>query len=76
MQPNRPGELIDHGALIREIDFAPFRMRVSTERYHSADYALREREALWLRVWQVAGRLSVSETMAVIGARNRGSDCR
>ena len=56
MQPNRPGELIDKGALIREIDFAPFHMRVSTERYHSGEYALREREALWMRVWQVAGR--------------------
>ena len=56
MQVQRPGELIDKGALIREIDFAPFHMRVSTERYYSAEYASREREALWMRVWQVAGR--------------------
>jgi phenylpropionate dioxygenase-like ring-hydroxylating dioxygenase large terminal subunit len=56
MPPDRPGELIDRGALIRDIDFAPFQMRVSTERYHCADYAQREREALWLRCWQVAGR--------------------
>jgi phenylpropionate dioxygenase-like ring-hydroxylating dioxygenase large terminal subunit len=56
MQPNRPGELIDHGALIHEIDFAPFQMRVSTERYYSPEYARRERDALWMRVWQVAGR--------------------
>ena len=56
MLPERPGELIDKGALIREIDFAPFHMRVSTERYYSAEYASREREALWMRVWQVAGR--------------------
>ena len=56
MASARPGELIDKGALIREIDFAPFQMRVSTERYYSSDYATREREAMWLRVWQVAGR--------------------
>lgn len=56
MQPERPGELIDKGALIREIDFAPFHMRVSTGRYYSPDYAQREREQLWMRVWQVAGR--------------------
>lgn len=56
MLPDRPGELIDKGALIREIDFAPFHMRVSTERYHAPDYAAREREQLWMRVWQVAGR--------------------
>jgi phenylpropionate dioxygenase-like ring-hydroxylating dioxygenase large terminal subunit len=56
MLPDRPGELIDKGALIREIDFAPFNMHVSTERYHSADYHERERERLWMRVWQVAGR--------------------
>ncbi len=56
MQPDRPGELIDRGALIREIDFAPFHMRVSTDRYHSPEFARREREQLWMRVWQVAGR--------------------
>ena len=53
---SQPGECIDKGPLIAEIDFAPFRMRVSTERYHDADYHRRERERLWLRVWQVAGR--------------------
>ena len=40
MVPHRPGELIDKGALIKEIDFSPFHMRVSTER-----------ERQWMRVW-------------------------
>lgn len=53
---NRPGEVIDMGRLIAEIDFAAFAMRVSTDRYHSPDYHCRERERLWMRVWQVAGR--------------------
>ncbi len=56
MDTARPGACIDHGALISEIDFAPFRMRVSSERYSSADYQARERELLWMRAWQVAGR--------------------
>ncbi|MFA7601398.1 MAG: aromatic ring-hydroxylating dioxygenase subunit alpha [Novosphingobium sp.] len=56
MSATKPGECIDHGPLIADIDFTPFRMRVSTERYHSQGYHLRERERLWMRVWQVAGR--------------------
>jgi phenylpropionate dioxygenase-like ring-hydroxylating dioxygenase large terminal subunit len=52
----RPGEVIDKGPLISEIDFAPFVMRVPTDRYHSAEYHERERKRLWMRVWQVAGR--------------------
>jgi phenylpropionate dioxygenase-like ring-hydroxylating dioxygenase large terminal subunit len=52
----RPGERIDKGPLIAEIDFAPLRMRVSTARYHSPEWHDRERERLWLRAWQVAGR--------------------
>ena len=53
---SQPGECIDKGPLIADIDFAPFQMRVSTERYHSADYGQRERDRLWMRVWQAAGR--------------------
>jgi phenylpropionate dioxygenase-like ring-hydroxylating dioxygenase large terminal subunit len=56
MSATRPGECIDHGPLIADIDFTPFRMRVSTARYHSEAYHKRERERLWMRVWQVAGR--------------------
>ena len=53
---SQPGEVIDRGALIAEIDFEPFDMRVSTERYHVPEYHRRERERLWMRIWQVAGR--------------------
>ena len=56
MAPERPGELIDNGALIRDIDFTPFHMRVTTDRYYSPEYGESERERLWMRVWQVAGR--------------------
>jgi phenylpropionate dioxygenase-like ring-hydroxylating dioxygenase large terminal subunit len=56
MAATRPGACIDNGPLIAEIDFTPFQMRVATDRYHAPDYHLRERERLWMRVWQVAGR--------------------
>jgi len=56
MQASRPGESIENAPLISEIDFAPFQMRVSTDRYSSEEYHLKERERLWMRVWQVAGR--------------------
>lgn len=36
----RPGACIDNGQLIAEIDFAPFQMRVATDRYRGADGAL------------------------------------
>jgi phenylpropionate dioxygenase-like ring-hydroxylating dioxygenase large terminal subunit len=52
----RPGERIDKGPLIAEIDFTPLRMRVPTARYHSPEWHDRERERLWMRAWQVAGR--------------------
>jgi len=54
--PTRPGECVDKGPLIAEIDFSPFQMRVATDRYHSHEYHQRERELLWMRAWQVAGR--------------------
>lgn len=56
MSAARPGEAIDHGPLIREINFVPFKMRVATDRYYSPEYHERERQRLWMRVWQVACR--------------------
>lgn len=52
----RPGECVDTGPYISQLDFGPFKMHVSTERYHAREYHERERELLWMRVWQVAGR--------------------
>jgi phenylpropionate dioxygenase-like ring-hydroxylating dioxygenase large terminal subunit len=56
VQTERPGECVDNGPYVSGIDFTPFRMRVSTERYWSPEHHERERELLWMRVWQVAGR--------------------
>lgn len=57
MTAAKPGECVDQGPLISQLDFSEFRMRVSTGRYASTEYAARERERLWMRSWQVAGRI-------------------
>ncbi len=57
MQDAKPGAVFDDAPRIPEIDYSPFRMQVSTERYWSPEYHQRERELLWMRVWQIAGRV-------------------
>lgn len=52
----RPGETVDQAPYLSELDFSQMRMQVATDRYSSPDYHARERERLWMRVWQVAGR--------------------
>lgn len=56
MQLTRAGERVDNGPCLSELDFKQFRMQVTTDRYASREYHERERELLWMRVWQVAGR--------------------
>lgn len=56
MASNLPGEVVDTGPHIPEIDYSSYRMKFSTARFHCQDYAAREREHLWMRVWQIAGR--------------------
>jgi phenylpropionate dioxygenase-like ring-hydroxylating dioxygenase large terminal subunit len=51
-----PGERLDNSPYISEMDFSQIRMRVSTDRYSSREWHERERERLWMRTWQVAGR--------------------
>ena len=53
---SKPGEIVDRSPLSSDLDFSRFAMRVSTERYRSREYQERERERLWMRVWQIAGR--------------------
>lgn len=56
MASTAPGEVIDRGAHIPELDFTRGPVRISTDRFHSREWANRERENLWMRVWQIAGR--------------------
>ena len=39
-----------------DIPFDQLNYRIPTDRYVSRDYAAREREAVWMKVWQIAGR--------------------
>ncbi len=57
MQVVKSGERISQGPYLSELDFDRFQMRVTTDRYSSREYHERERNLLWMRVWQVAGRL-------------------
>ncbi len=52
----KSGERIDRGPYIPDIDFSAFGMRPSTARYTSREFHERERERLWMRVWQVVCR--------------------
>lgn len=52
----RPGEIVDTSPYISQIDFSDFRMRVTTDRYADPEFHARERQRLWMRCWQVAGR--------------------
>lgn len=52
----KPGERVDNAPLSSDLDIDSDRRRISTDRYHSREYQARERDNLWLRVWQIAGR--------------------
>ncbi len=52
-----PGEWVDTGPGLSDLDFGRYKMHISTDRYTSREFAEREREAIWMRVWQVAGRV-------------------
>jgi phenylpropionate dioxygenase-like ring-hydroxylating dioxygenase large terminal subunit len=53
----RSGVRVDESPFLSELDFDRFKMRVTTERYYSPEYQAQERERLWMRAWQVAGRV-------------------
>jgi nitrite reductase/ring-hydroxylating ferredoxin subunit len=56
MDGTSPVDWTRNTELLDEIDASAINMRISTERYTSADYQAREREHVWMKVWQIAGR--------------------
>lgn len=54
---SRPGEWIDTAPGLDDMDYGAYLMRIPTDRYTSREYAERERERIWMRVWQIVGRL-------------------
>ena len=57
----RPGEWVEPesglGLSLADIGRDAFNMRISTDRYTSREYAQLERDRIWMRVWQIAGRV-------------------
>ncbi|GAY18149.1 SRPBCC family protein [Mycobacterium sp. shizuoka-1] len=51
-----PGQWVDHAPGLDELAGA-FASEISADRYRSREYADRERDAIWLKTWQVAGRV-------------------
>lgn len=60
MPATRPGDWLDPasglGSGLDDVQPGTFNMTIPTDRYTCPDYAAREREAIWMRVWQIAGR--------------------
>lgn len=56
-QSARPGEWVDSEGLSPDDASALFRMQIPTDRYTSQDFVNRERAAIWMRVWQIVGRV-------------------
>src|SRR5262245_5216418 len=53
----RPVEWVETATVLADFRPGAFNMRISTDRYTSGEYQEREREAIWMRVWQIAGRV-------------------
>ncbi|MDG2004135.1 MAG: aromatic ring-hydroxylating dioxygenase subunit alpha, partial [Novosphingobium sp.] len=56
MATARPGDVFETSPHIPEIDFDKLKRHVSTDRFYSHEYHERERDQLWMKVWQIAGR--------------------
>ena len=48
----RPGEWVDHAPGLDDL-VGSFNLRIPTDRYRSREYAEQERDAIWLKTWQV-----------------------
>jgi nitrite reductase/ring-hydroxylating ferredoxin subunit len=47
---------VDATKPLPELDFDRLPMRLSTDRYTSVEYQARERNLIWMKVWQIVGR--------------------
>ena len=56
-QAIRPGDWVDTAPGLDDLDTDHYLMRIPTDRYTSRTHAESERERIWMRVWQVVGRI-------------------
>jgi phenylpropionate dioxygenase-like ring-hydroxylating dioxygenase large terminal subunit len=57
VRSTRPGDWVDTAMGLADIGPDAYQLRIPTDRYTSREYQARERELIWMRVWQVAGRV-------------------
>ncbi|OBJ03954.1 (2Fe-2S)-binding protein [Mycobacterium alsense] len=61
MSAARPGEWLDPasalGLSLEDIPPGTFNMTIPADRYTCPEYAARERKAIWMQAWQIAGRV-------------------
>lgn len=61
MPVTRPGDWLDPasgvGLGLDDVQLGTFNTNIATDRYTCPEYAAREREAIWKRTWQIAGRV-------------------
>ncbi|TCN55759.1 Rieske-like 2Fe-2S protein [Rhodococcus sp. SMB37] len=53
---NRPGDWVDTAPRLADLEPGRFNMEISTDRYVSPEVQQRERESIWMKIWQVVGR--------------------
>jgi len=56
METQKAGDWIKTTSAMSEIDFGKLPMRIPTDRYISPAYQARERDSVWMKVWQIVGR--------------------
>lgn len=52
-----PGDWINNTQLLSDMDVSALNYKISTDRYTSETYQAREREHIWMKVWQIVGRV-------------------
>lgn len=58
MQTTLPGNWVDNATTLDDIGPDRYRMQIPTERYTSGEFAAVERDSIWMKTWQVAGRVA------------------
>ncbi len=57
MQTTLPGNWVDNATTLDDIAPGRYRMEIPTDRFTSPEFAARERTAIWMKSWQVVGRV-------------------
>lgn len=52
-----PGDWINRTRFLSDMDLSSLNYKIPTERYTSREFQDREREQIWMKVWQIVGRV-------------------